>query len=503
LSNWDKACELLKKKGMEAKDQIESYGVYADSLDEYEGSFLFMIKQDGGKELVVFGKGPAYEAFFGEETRYEDQPVKRCQLTHRNCNVLRRIFPYTAPDAILGYGKTIGLGDRLGLASPGHIKLIKKYDIKPVLAQQSIRELNLTGRTYESVLDDASWAVYQEGYKGGFGADGDHLKKPEEIEMALNCGYTMITLDLSEHIDNNISYMSDAEVSQIYKNEDYSQLEARYSGREFTLKNGSIIRFSPEEYKKIVLTYNRAILFAIHIYQNYIKKHRSKIDFEISIDETHTPTTQQAHFFVAYELLRNEALVSTIAPRFCGEFQKGIDYIGDIRQFEEEFKMHVSIAEHFGYKISIHSGSDKFSVFPIIGEQSGNKYHLKTAGTSWLEAVRLIAACSPDLYRRIHQFALNNLDIARKYYHIRADPARIAPLDHLSDQKLPRLMDQDNARQVLHITYGLILQAKKPDGSSLFRDEIYSVLNEHEEEYSEALQRHFGRHVNELGLAER
>ena len=96
---------------------------------------------------------------------------------------------------------TIGLGDRLGLASPGHIRTVTDLDVFPVLAQQSIRELNLTGRTYDDVISAAAWAVFQQGYKKGYGADGDHLKTAEEVKMALDIGMTMITLDCSDHID--------------------------------------------------------------------------------------------------------------------------------------------------------------------------------------------------------------------------------------------------------------------------------------------------------------
>lgn len=160
----------------------------------------------------------------------------------------------------------------------------------------------------------------------------------------------------------------------------------------------------------------------------------------------------------------------------------------------------MKIAQNFGYKISVHSGSDKFSVFPIIGEKTGGRYHLKTAGTNWLEAVRVITVKDPALYRRMHKFALQKLDEAKKYYHISANPANIPDIEKLKDQELPSLMDKEDSRQVLHITYGLILLAKNPDGSTMFRDEIYSVLNKNENAYYDALQKHIGKHLTQLGL---
>lgn len=499
MQNWRNACALIKEKGADAKKQIASYGIFPESLDENRGSYVFMAKDYTGKKLIVLEKGPVYKAFFGVEEECNGLSVKICDLSHENCRVLRQIFAYTAPEAVLGYKRTIGLGDRLGLASPGHIRLIKEYDIKPVLAQQSIRELNLTGRTYENVLDDASWAVFQEGYRGGFGADGDHLKKPEEVEMALNCGFTMITLDCSEHIDNSISGKSDGEVEREYGEMNNSSLEEKYLNKEFTLKNGLQIKFKPAEFKRIVLTYKRAVAFALSIYNNHIRKHSDNVNFEVSIDETLTPSSPQAHFFVASELLDSGAKVATIAPRFCGEFQKGIDYIGEINQFEEEFKVHAAIADHFGYKISVHSGSDKFSVFPIVGRETKGRFHVKTAGTNWLEAIRVIAVKDPGLYREIHKYALEVLDEAKKYYHIGADVNKIPNIDNMKDSELPGLMCMDDSRQVIHITYGLILQAKKPDGKYLFKDRIYGFLNTYEEEYSSMLHKHIKRHLYELG----
>jgi hypothetical protein len=203
---------------------------------------------------------------------------------------------------------------------------------------------------------------------------------------------------------------------------------------------------------------------------------------------------------VASELIAGGVEITSLAPRFCGEFQKGIDYIGDINQFTVEFTQHVRIADYFGYKISVHSGSDKFSVFPAVGRVTGGRYHLKTAGTNWLEAVRIIAAKNPQLYRRMHRFAVKHLDEARKYYHISADPANIPDIDKLSDSELPGLMDMIDSRQVLHITYGLLLLAKNDDGTNQFKDEIYDTLVKNENEYAAALVRHIGRHLSELGI---
>ena len=483
------------------RERVDELGIYSNSIQEKNGSILFLVRSDNGKRLVVLKEGPVFDSFEGEELIKGG--VKICPLNEANSKVLRTLFPYTAPSSHSEHPITIGLGDRLGLASVGHIRLVKDYPVFPILAQQSIRELNLTDRTYNDVLNSASWAVFQEGYTKGFGADGDHLKTPEEVDMALDKGYTMLTLDCSEHIDNDIPDDSPSDIRSKYNalsREIRERLEEKYLGKTFDITDDYSISFSLDDLMKVVLVYIDAIDFTIEIYNRHIKSLNRPIDFEMSIDETLTSTSPEAHYFVAKELIDGGVEITSLAPRFCGEFQKGIDYIGDIDQFTNEFTAHFAIAEHFDYKISVHSGSDKFSIFPIIGDVTQGRYHLKTAGTNWLEAMKVVAINEPDLYREIHEFALENLNEAKAYYQIGADTDNIPSLDTLSDEELPALFDNPDSRQVIHITYGLILQAKDEDGSYVFRDRLYGIWNRYEDDYADLLIEHIGKHLESLQI---
>ena len=130
----------------------------------------------------------------------------------------------------------------------------------------------------------------------------------------------------------------------------------------------------------------------------------------MSVDETATPTTVAEHFFVANELKRRGVHVHSLALRFVGEFQKGIDYKGDLAEFEARLREHVVIARHLGpYKISIHSGSDKFSIFPIAARVCGELVHEKTAGTWYLEALRVAARVQPSAFPRNPRFRRRTL----------------------------------------------------------------------------------------------
>jgi Entner-Doudoroff aldolase len=151
---------------------------------------------------------------------------------------------------------------------------------------------------------------------------------------------------------------------------------------------------------------------------------------------------------------------------------------------------------------SMEAGADIIKIFPVIGTRTGGKYHLKTAGTNWLEAIRTIGKYAPNLYREIHQYAAAHLKEAKKYYDIKGELKNVPDIYQLSDEELPHLMDQDDCRQVIHITYGLILQAKNADESFIFRDRIYHILDKYENEYADGLVRHIGKHLKYLGYDE-
>lgn len=413
------------------------WGVYPASVNALGGGLVFMA--DEGEEDVLVCTLPGLLA--GQDR--DGHTV--APLNHANAEALRKLFPFTQPVPVLARAATCGVGDRLGIASPGHIRAFEASDVSPVLAQQSMRELKLTKRTFADVVDAASFAVFRAGYRSGFGADGDHLKTVEDISVALETGYSMITLDCSDHIHKEAS-----DAPGIYGD---------------------------------------AIVFAKRVYDEFFAAGKFAADLEISIDETDTPTSPEQHRWIARELLSRGVRFATLAPRFCGEFQKGIDYIGDLAAFEREIETHAEIAREYGYKLSIHSGSDKFSVFPIIARHVGGQFHLKTAGTSWLEAMRVTAIADPALYRAAHAKGLASFAEAKKFYHVTTNIGNVPPLDSLCDSALPELFENPDARQLIHITYGFIL------GDGMLKERLYALWRRERRAYSDALSAHIGRHL--------
>jgi hypothetical protein len=471
--------------------QYLGFDAFEKSINHIGDSLVFMAKDAGETVIIIASQNSAGKS--GEQLGFtgtaKGSRIFRAPLIHENAQVLRTLFPFTSPVRGLKDSCSIGLGDRLGIAAPGHIKAVERRDIFPVFAQQSIRELNLTCRTYEDVLDAATFAVFREGYKKGFGADGDHLKTAEDVEYALSLGFSMITLDCSDHIKNDIS------ANALPVPGDYKK---KYLDTQFNIGEGITLSFNEAELQQCIAIYKDAINFAGNIYRRFFSTGRYKADFEISIDETISATTPLQHFFCARELLDAGVSFVTIAPRFCGEFQKGIDYRGDTAQFDIEIKIHAAIARHLGYKLSIHSGSDKFSVFSSIGRETRGLFHVKTAGTNWLQAMRVVSLADAFLYRQIHQYALSVFSDAAKYYHVTADLSQIPDISALNSDDLPRLFEIDDLRQLIHITYGFILNCKDQDGSFTFKDRLYKLWQDHEDDYAAALARHIGRHIDLL-----
>jgi hypothetical protein len=478
--------------------------VYPRSFSSKNGLTYLLIRTSEGKRLAVSGPKRAVLADpFKGECHHGASSLKLCDLSDENTDCLMSLFPFTKPVSLGQFPITFGAGDRLGLATPGHIRAIRKFEVRPVLAQQSVRENSRTGRNFKGMIRDAAWAVFQENYTDGYGADGDHLKSLDEVKAALDAGVSMITLDLSQKLDLEAFRVSEEEVKRRFRaeidSEDARVLFHFFLDKQFAFpapEGGFSVRFDEAVLKRNALLFRKAVDFTEEVYEAIRKTAGGPLDFEISIDETDFPTSPENHLFFVIELKYRGVHIDALAPRFVGEFQKGIDYRGDPGEFRKHLDQHVRIAAERGsYKISVHSGSDKFSIFPEIGRLARNGFHLKTAGTSWLEAMRLVALFSPPLYREMHRLALSSFGEASRIYHVAADVERIPRLENLQDRDLPSFLDQDDSRQLLHITYGFLLDPKNG-----MRDRLFDLLCGHEEDYWSLLEHHMEKHLISLGV---
>lgn len=408
--------------------------------------------------------------------------------------------------SVIGLKRSFGFGDRLGLAGPGHIDALAGTSFSPVLAQQSIRELTRTNRSPVEVMTAAKQAVSQCRWQNPWGADADHLQTREDVILMAENGFTFFTIDPSAHVNQNADNLDDKTLPVEYdKIAQQGAIEKDrcfdlYLDKTYEVAEGFSVSFSD----KLALTRAEvkygAALAHTRAMAGWIAEACAGRPFEIemSVDETLSPTSPLEHLFVGMELKRLGVNVVSLAPRFVGEFEKGIDYKGDLQIFETEYRKHAAIAKYCGpYKISIHSGSDKFSIYPIIARVSGSALHVKTAGTSYLEALRVICNTDKKLFRDLIAFCRERYNNDKATYHVSAklDQVPATPDDAEMENQYLNL---DPGRQVLHVTFGSVLAGGKSQNGAFFKDLLLENLSKNQDLYREYLSRHLGKHLKLL-----
>ena len=475
------------------------------------GAIEFGLTRDGDpRRLVVLSSdngASSVGAFHGDHGEVDGCRIVVGAANPLNASVLRNLVPWLRPRA-WGMATSAGLGDRLGLATPGHVRAMRasRGFIAPVFAQQSIREMERTNRTPQEVMDDALWGVVSEGWHEGFGADADHLKTTHHIDLCRGAEFTFYTLDPGDHVDHAADGSPMEEVRAAYDLLPWPALEdspgaamRRYGGSSWELE-GEVVVTDEEAVARAAVKYGPAIAHVATMYRHLRAAiGQTAVDVEISVDETKAPTTVQQHLYLAAELQRLGVGWTSLAPRFVGRFEKAIDYIGDPRDFEDDLRSHARVAAAFGgYKLSLHSGSDKFSIYESCARATQGAMHLKTSGTSYLEGLRTTARLAPELFKDLYAFALQSYTKDRDGYHVSAHSEGAPNAALLDDEELSLLLERDDVRQILHVTFGSVLTACHSDGSSRFKDDLVDVLCGGREAYATALDSHLSRHLEPL-----
>lgn len=478
------------------------------------GLTCFMARQEAtGQRVLGVRQSPGSPpspfttplATLGDDTYYA--------LTPENAAGLRKLFSWLnpvpleseAPDA--PRRTSFGFGDRLGLATPGHIQALRSVSslsvIAPIFAQQSVRENSRTGRTPQQVMDDATWGVFQEGWQLPWGADADHLKQPGDLPPFIAAGYTFFTIDPGEYVDSAADSDSlevlQAKIAAQPWREILTQGEA-VSPPNLAAEFQSFcathqLEFPVGQLESAALRaqakYGGAVIHIVRMFRALQTLKHGHFDFEASVDETATPTSVLEHYYIASQLKRFGVRFTSLAPRLPGQFNKGVDYIGDLAALEAEIEKHVAVMRKVGgYKLSLHSGSDKFSVYPILARHAGSAVHVKTAGTSYLEALRVVAQVNPPFFRQLLELARQRYTIDRQSYHVAAEEDRLPVPSELPVAALPGLLDDFHVRQALHVTFGSAL--------ALYRSQLIQVLQDHPQVYDQVLVSHFKRHLAPL-----
>jgi tagaturonate epimerase len=467
---------------------------YPESQVAHGGAIYWMERSsDGVKRLVaVADDESAFQSFDGATESIDGKVRLVADTTPENALALRSALPWLTPTRF-GLHTSAGFGDRLGLATPGHVRALNVVNaaINPVFAQQSIREMGRCRRTPRDVLDDATWGAFQAGWTKPVGGDADHLEELEDIDNTVAAGFVFYTLDPKAEVDPEAEDAEPAAIQQKVAALDWASLDSdlaafrkTYVGHRVDLEHEPI-ELDEEAVLRAMAKYGPSLAHAMAMYRRLMEK-GIECEVEFAVDETDYPTKPAEHIVVVSELKRLGMDFISFAPRFVGRFEKGVEYIGDIEELQRDFEIHAEIVRALGpYKLSLHSGSDKFSTYPLIAEATNGLVHLKTAGTSWAEALRVIAANDPDLMREVLRLALDSFEANRKSYHLSCDPTKI-PTDP-TDEQVAQLMDRVDSRQVLHVGYGAILEE--------FGPRLYRVWNDNEEEHYGIIADHFVKHL--------
>lgn len=476
---------------------VQSHEALGKSFRVYERAYeiadfactLFPAKGESRCYLVVWAKEsctPFEEPCF---THHEEEGVATVYpFNLANYRVLTQFFPHLRP-VTFDARASFGCGDRLGMVSAAHLEALREFPVFPVIAQQSPRELQKTHRTFADTLLGAAWGVLESGYGGPFGADADHVKDEKHLLGARSLSFSMYTLDVSENVDCSMFSLSEEELTRRYEALSAKEREVfkRYEGKTLRLSMSVRVDFEGKRLLPIILAYLPAIERVEYCY-HLLKEDLSSFDLEVSLDEGGMLTSPEVHFFVAEELHHRGVDFRSLAPRFPGAFEKGIDYGGNLQDFVQALREHVVVARNIGgYRLSLHSGSDKFSVYPAFFRETGGLFHLKTSGTSWLEALAVVAEKDPELFHRVYRIAYETFEENLKAYRLSVTKAEI-PQDvrSVKEKDLPLLLQDAQIRQFLHIAYGSVLERVGPE----LRRFLFKEETRHYERVCENIRRH-------------
>jgi hypothetical protein len=406
---------------------------------------------------------------------------------------------------------SMGLGDRFGHQGSAQLKAIidagkKGIEITPVW-NKSNREHMIIGTQPGDVRKEADHVTAKAGYKKPYFVDADHINL-DTVDRFIESS-DFFTIDVASYIGKKAG---DQEINEFVKG------TAKYTGE---LKIPGIRKPFKVTNKLVTEIAEKYLFAAIKAWEIFrkIEKAKGKGNFvtEVSMDEVPHPQTPVELLFILKMLGEENIPVQTIAPKFSGRFNKGVDYVGDPEKFAEEFEADLMVIDfavrEFGLphnlKMSVHSGSDKFAIYPCIGEiitKHGKGLHLKTAGTTWLEEVIGLAASGGkalDFVKDIYYKSLEKTEELCAPYAdvIDINISKLPPKSEVAKWSSKKFADslrhvpgnKDynlNIRQIIHVAYKL---------AALKMDEYFHLLEANEKTVSKAVYENiYNRHICRL-----
>ena len=375
---------------------------------------------------------------------------------------------------------SFGIGDRFAHQASAQLLAFQQLEqqgvhVAPVW-NKSNREHNFVGSEPQSVYDAAAAAVQKLGWKSPWHVDADHIQL-QTVDRFLKCS-DFFTIDVADYIGKPAS---DADLSAFVARhpELIGSFDLSGASQPFAIDRNFI--------QTVANKYLTAAQAAGEIYR-YIADQRGEgqLIAEVSMDETDAPQTPPELLVILAALSDEKIRLQTIAPKFTGRFNKGVDYVGDLQQFSREFNDDLAVIAHAinlyqlpaNLKLSVHSGSDKFSLYPVIREtldRTGAGVHVKTAGTTWLEEVIGLSEAGGDgllLAKEMYAYALDHVDELCAPYAsvIDIDRSKLPSSDVVNDWSgtdlaaAIRHVPADsrfnaNMRQLLHVSFKIAAKA--------------------------------------------
>lgn len=411
---------------------------------------------------------------------------------------------------------SFGIGDRFGCQGKAQLEAIKKansygIEIIPVW-NKSFREHSIIHTCPADTRKEADQAVKDINWSQPYYVDADHINLSNVNDFIESSDF--FTLDMADYLDKT---------SEKQKIDAFLDRNRKYLGELLIPGIESPFRITLEELEKIARKFLFAIQEAKKIY-DYVSEKKGKENFipEISIDEVDLPQTPVELFFILSAISMFRIPVQTIAPKFTGRFNKGVDYSGNIDQFAKEFEEDLLVIDfaikEFGLpanlKLSVHSGSDKFSIYPVMGKLI-RKYdkgiHIKTAGTTWLEELIGLALAGGEalaMVKLIYSKGFERFEELCAPYStvIDIDRAKLPVSSEVNKWSSEKLADSirhipdhpeynPHVRQLLHISYKIAAE---------FGNRYLDMINKYSEVISEEVRENiYGRHIRRLFLDNR
>jgi hypothetical protein len=369
---------------------------------------------------------------------------------------------------------SFGIGDRFGHQAKAQLAALIKakqqgFGITPVW-NKSQREHSIIGTNPADVRKEANDAVKACGWEGSYFVDADHIGLKNVAQFIDSSDF--FTLDVADFIDKPAG---ESDIERFVKKHHKYVGSLEIAGIERPLE------IDTEQVKAIAARFLYAIKQAGEIYR-HIEAAKDADNFitEISMDETDRPQTPVEMFFILAAIADQSIPAQTIAPKFTGRFNKGVDYVGDVTKFAKEFEEDIAIisfaVKEFGLpsnlKLSVHSGSDKFSIYRAINlalSKLDAGVHIKTSGTTWLEeliGLAMAGADGLDIAKEIYARSLSRIDeLCRPYATvIDIDQTKLPASNDVAKwdgQEFALALRHDqsckdynpNFRQLLHIAY--------------------------------------------------